>query len=157
MTKLIFLEALYYYMLVIFLPVLYFLINLFTKKVDIDLSDKKSRIAQVKVVIFGLFFATISAFVLGHTELRNMLFVIIIYLTIAVLITHYWKISYHIITNTMLIIAISRIFGMEYLVLLIIIPIVAVSRVKLKKHTIMQTIAGFLLGLTFLPVSFLLK
>jgi len=63
------------------------------------------------------------------------------------IITFFWKISVHLAANSFLIGIVMVVFGWQWWPLLVILPIVAWSRVVRKKHTIAQTIAGSVLTL----------
>jgi membrane-associated phospholipid phosphatase len=61
-------------------------------------------------------------------------------------ITLRWKISVHTTSAAGLTVLILRVFGIAAAPLVISIPLIAWSRVKLRRHTLSQTIAGALLG-----------
>ncbi len=61
-------------------------------------------------------------------------------------ITRYWKISTHALGISASMVALVYVFGQQPLPFLILIPIVAWSRVYLKAHTPAQVIVGALLG-----------
>lgn len=66
---------------------------------------------------------------------------------IVVMITIYWKISLHAIGVSGPFAALLFQLGWQAWPLGLIIPLVGVSRVILKKHTVMQVVAGTLIGL----------
>jgi membrane-associated phospholipid phosphatase len=69
-------------------------------------------------------------------------------------ITRYWKISTHAIGITAPLVVLIYLFGPQPLPFLVLIPIVGWSRVYLGAHTLMQVVAGTLLGATSVLVFF---
>lgn len=63
------------------------------------------------------------------------------------LITLYWKISVHLANYTAVAFIAIVLFGWQWWPLLIVIPVLAWARVRRKKHTWLQTIAGTVLTL----------
>ena len=62
-------------------------------------------------------------------------------------ITRYWKISTHALGITAPLVVLTLLYGNETLPFLVLIPMVGWARVYLKAHTVMQVIAGDLLGM----------
>lgn len=62
------------------------------------------------------------------------------------LITKYWKISLHMVGVGAFVTAILLVAGLEYWFLVLLVPIVAWSRLHLGRHTIWQLLGGLLLG-----------
>lgn len=88
-------------------------------------------------------------------------FGIIIAILLASIINNWIKASMHVATLTALLVALSLIYGSYYYLLLLIIPIMAYIRVRAKRHTIPETIAGAIFGsslsllMYFMVTSFL--
>jgi len=70
----------------------------------------------------------------------------VIQLSFMLLITLRWKISGHCTAATGLVVLALALFGEILLPLTLIIPLIAWSRIRLKRHTIAQTAAGIFLG-----------
>ncbi|HWP93015.1 MAG TPA: phosphatase PAP2 family protein [Thermodesulfobacteriota bacterium] len=70
------------------------------------------------------------------------------------LVTLYWKISGHCAAAGGLTALTCMLFGQEAMVLSIIIPIVAWSRLRLRSHTLSQTVAGAILGDVIFALTF---
>ena len=62
------------------------------------------------------------------------------------IITRYWKISTHALGITAPLVALTYLFGREPLPFMVLIPIVGWARVYLRAHTLLQVIAGTVLG-----------
>jgi membrane-associated phospholipid phosphatase len=62
-------------------------------------------------------------------------------------ITRYWKISTHALGVTAPLVGLVYLYGQQPLPFVVLIPIVGWSRVYLKAHTVLQVVAGVLLGL----------
>ncbi|RKY56147.1 MAG: hypothetical protein DRP89_01980 [Candidatus Neomarinimicrobiota bacterium] len=65
---------------------------------------------------------------------------------VAILITHYWKISIHGMAAGGPTAALGYVISSNFYLLLLMLPLLVYSRVALKAHTPMQVIAGFALG-----------
>lgn len=72
------------------------------------------------------------------------------------LITFFWKISGHTAAMTFLVLFTISVYGVKYLWLIFLIPLVGWSRVHLGKHTAAQVAGGFMLsGVIFYGAHFL--
>lgn len=74
---------------------------------------------------------------------------------VGTLITMYWKISVHLANYTAVVFITIVLFGWQWWPLLIVIPMLAWARVRRKKHTWLQTIAGTVLPLGVFIVLFM--
>lgn len=72
------------------------------------------------------------------------------------IITRYWKISTHALGITAPLVALTYLFGREPLPFMVLIPIVGWARVYLRAHTVLQVVAGTLLGAASTIVFFAL-
>jgi len=72
--------------------------------------------------------------------------VAIIQLMLIVLITFRWKISGHCTAAAGLAVFVVALFGQSLLPILLLVPIIAWSRIRLDRHTFAQSIAGIFLG-----------
>lgn len=62
-------------------------------------------------------------------------------------ITRYWKISTHALGITAPLVGLTYLYGQQPLPFLVLIPLVGWSRVYLRAHTVLQVLAGMVLGL----------
>lgn len=119
---------------------------------DIHLREQRKGVLIVTIAGFG---AAWIALVLGHahpfltilasTGLLQWLAIFIISLR--------WKISVHAASATGITLILIRMFGSPTVPLLVSIPLVAWSRIKLRHHTPAQTFAGICLGLTIFALG----
>jgi membrane-associated phospholipid phosphatase len=114
---------------------------------DIDMSHRAER-----EKVFGGF---VALYILGTIVLYVLQAPMMIVATLAgytaaavvvQYITRYWKISTHAMGITAPMVVLVALYGLQPLPFLILIPIVCWSRVYLKKHTVLQVIAGSALG-----------
>jgi membrane-associated phospholipid phosphatase len=124
---------------------------------DLDIHLREQRKAAMLVTITG-FGITWIAMILGHA---HPFFTILAgtgflqWLAIFI-ITLRWKISVHAASATGITLLLIRMFGSPTAPLLVSIPLVAWSRIKLRHHTPAQTFAGICLGLTIFFLGFIL-
>lgn len=135
----------------IIIPLVFYTINLIQKKIDFDMTIRNTRIPILIVSMLSFSIGTFFIYSWGYTrELITQIGILLI-LIIFTVITTRWKISFHSLMIAMSIIFLWKYFGAVYLYLgIIIIPVMMVARVYLKRHTIMQTVAGIGLGSTIL-------
>jgi prolipoprotein diacylglyceryl transferase len=80
--------------------------------------------------------------------LIQMYTILTLTLALGILITLFWKISFHMLISTLSIFFLSYLIGHPYMYLLfLLLPLIGWSRIELKKHTLNQVIAGVLLPL----------
>jgi len=127
---------------------------------DLDASIRKERIMPL---FLGVFFATIGYAILHIQEagllVKGLMFCSITNTLVIIMITQYWKISIHTMGMSGLL-SVLWIHNNEYLfIMLIILLLVAYSRVVLKAHDILQVSVGSLLGLflTLIQIHFLFQ
>jgi membrane-associated phospholipid phosphatase len=68
------------------------------------------------------------------------------------LITLRWKISGHSIAIASLAILVIHVMGQNFLPALLAIPLVAWARIRIRRHTLAQTIAGAALGMLYISL-----
>lgn len=114
---------------------------------DLDLSVRQERIAPLRftLLMMGLgwlllHYATAPLLLLAFAAL-NMAQV-----ALFLLITLFWKISMHTTAVAVLAVLAGFVIGKGALLLIWVIPLVAWARLRLRRHTLGQTIAGALLG-----------
>ncbi len=71
-------------------------------------------------------------------------------------ITRYWKISTHALGITAPLVALTLLYGNQTLPFLVLIPMICWARVYLKAHTLLQVLAGAVLGTVSVVVFFAL-
>ncbi len=125
---------------------------------DIDVSKKEERLLPMA---FGSLFFLLGFIILrtlnAQMLIQGIMFCGMINIMLAWLITKQWKISIHAITLSSSI-AIFWIFGYQnFLIMILILFTLIISRVLAKAHDLTQIIAGILLGIisTFISYSIL--
>jgi len=114
---------------------------------DVLLSRREDRTGPMLIAAFGAIVTLITFYKMGvPADILVFLMALILVLTVIIFITLFWKISVHAATITVVTITINMLTGGEFWYLLLLIPIVAWSRVYRKKHSIAQVIAGVLTG-----------
>lgn len=119
------------------------------KDSDLDLSQLKSRRYLGLTSFIGVLISSIFCYYLYPILLPLFVYIGVI-IMFAGIISIFWKISFHAIGYSALCVSFFRLFGPISLPLVLLIPILFWARLRLKKHTIWQLIAGTLLGLVFL-------
>jgi membrane-associated phospholipid phosphatase len=130
-------------------PMLYVLWLYATDRIaDLDMSVRRER---EKVFFTFVLFYALGSLTLWLVHAPAVLIATMSAYTIAALvvqyITRYWKISTHALGITAPLVGLTYLYGQQPLPFLILIPIVGWSRVYLRAHTVLQVIAGMLLGL----------
>ncbi len=118
-----------------------------TKKVtNWDVSNRKQRVWVFLIFFFFLFIDMFIINLLHNEELSNLFIFVIISFIGTFAITLFWKISGHLSTLASGISMILHWYGWNWWPILLFLPILAWSRVVLKRHTLAQTIGGILYG-----------
>ncbi len=114
---------------------------------DYDVSKREQRPLLFLVCIALAVFYLIGLFLF---DAPSILFIVTFGLIIAILlasvINNWIKASMHVAALAALFVAVGLVYGGYYYLLLIIIPIMAYIRVRAKRHTIPETIAGAFFG-----------
>lgn len=114
---------------------------------DIDVSRRTQR---PLFFYFLLFIATTYLIGLSLLHAPRILFIVTISLIFGILIVSAInmkiKASLHVATIAALLLGLSIGYGGYYLLLLFLVPIVGWSRVKLKRHTVSETVVGGIVG-----------
>ena len=126
---------------------------------DLDIHLREQRKASLLVTIAGFGIAWIALFLgRAHPFLTILAGTGLIQWLAIFIITTRWKISVHAASATGITLLLIRMFGSPTAPLLVTIPLVAWSRIKLRHHTPAQTFAGvclglaiFVLGIVFMP------
>ena len=107
-----------------------------------DISDRKQR---VRALLIFACFLILDYFVVQSigTSLMSKIFIALLFLFSGFLaITLFWKISGHMTNATFIISLLLYWYGVSVLPLVLILPILAWSRVALKRHTMGEVIGG---------------
>lgn len=135
-------------LLIIFLQQILPMILLFTfmkLKIisDFDITDRKERTGYFLIVLILFLISLIFTGVVGISNIVTIS--ISITLLLITIINLWWKISGHMVFDSILLCGIIYVSSIFY-VFIPIIPLVAWSRVEQKKHSWLQTIVGTILG-----------
>lgn len=126
------------FFLMVILPLLLFILAWKTKFIsNWDVSDRRER---PKVLWTILAIEVASSILLKTTTAFPVLFVLLGF----TVITHFWKMSGHMMGVALITWAVISRFGWNWWPVLLIVPIVSWARVVRKDHTIAQVIAGAL-------------
>lgn len=118
------------------------------KKISaLDLPKRPERYPFLVLYLLLLIISLILTSIFGNNLLFQLNLIILVLSVVLSLITLFWKISLHASLNTTGIILINFFFNWQFLFLLLLIPIIAWARYKLKRHTISQLIAGILVSM----------
>jgi membrane-associated phospholipid phosphatase len=147
-----------YLLLAIIAPVSFLLWQVLHGHVsDLDIHLREQRRASLLVTIGG-FCAAWIALALGHAHpfLTILAGTGLMQWFAIFVITTRWKISVHAASATGISLLLVRMFGSPTAPILVTIPLIAWSRIKLRHHTPAQTFAGVFLGLTIFALGILL-
>lgn len=131
----------------ILLPIIIsFLFRFFKLTSDFTVSQQEERprlfflFSILLLISFGISIKT------GNTKLIQIYCILNITLLLSTLLTMFWKISFHMIVATLCLFIITTLLQNPLLYsLFLLLPIIGWSRVYLKRHTVKQVIAGFVL------------
>ena len=114
---------------------------------DVDITQVKER--RLFFVLILLLHVLSAYFVWSVVTWQawELLLAAFVVEVVGTLVTFGWKISGHLAASSFLFAVIIHLFGWQWWPLLLLLPLIAWSRVVLKKHTVMQTIAGSVLSL----------
>ena len=128
-----------------FLSILYF----YRKNVvDLYVSNRKTRTPFFLIAITSYSFAALI-FLVTNTKIMFLLAVGYIFVSIILMVVNlFWKVSVHSAGVTGPIFSLIFVFGINAVPLTLIVGLVGWSRIKLKNHTVAQTIAGSLIALS---------
>jgi len=139
-----------YLTLGVLLPLLYLVAQVRRGNItDLDVHFKEQRSKPFIVMMVGLTLTWIAMRV-GQAPLIMVILVSVSLLQMLplFLITYRWKISFHATTAAAVSVIWVHILGKGAYPLLLVTPAVAWSRIKLRRHTPAQTLAGILLGIS---------
>jgi membrane-associated phospholipid phosphatase len=142
-----------------FLPITTSLILIRKMHTDMDITDRTKRTLPLFLAVCSYVIGFLVLLSLGAPSLTTALMFIYSSNTLIILFINLsWKISIHTMGIAGPTVALTYLFGFSGLLFGLLIPLVMWSRVKLKKHTISQVVAGGLTGiiLTSVQLYFLL-
>lgn len=115
---------------------------------DYNVTKREERPKLFLVFTGSFLLSLLLSIKLGNIQLITIFSVLNLTFFLGFLITLYWKISFHMIWSTLAIFIIYYLTNNPYLLLLgLLIPFIGWSRIELKKHTLIQVVAGVLLCL----------
>lgn len=126
-----------------------FLLLFFIKKkqiTDIDLTKREERYGLLVGAIISSLCALLVIYAWGNMLLLKWEMLFFILLCINAAITFVWKISFHMAVTVIGCLILFFVFGYPSVWIWITIPLVAWSRLYLKKHTLPQVVAAFLIN-----------
>jgi membrane-associated phospholipid phosphatase len=146
----------------LFMLIAAFLIALFVFKgyfSDLDVSKKEERPLLFLLVGIITVFYLLSLFILsGPIVLYIAVLAITVGLLILYFVSHFLKASIHVVVLSSFLLGVALIYKGPTFFLFLLLPLVMWSRIKLKRHTLKETIAGLILGLTLtIAVSLVVK
>ncbi|MDD5658499.1 MAG: hypothetical protein PHR39_00585 [Actinomycetota bacterium] len=127
-----------------------FIVFLYKKKIinDLHVPRREDRLRPLIVSNMSYLLGFFVFYILkAPFYLRAIFFTSFITTFILTIITYFWKISFHTSWITFTVITYYVLFGKWTLFLMAFVPLVAWARVKIKRHTIAQVIAGSFLTL----------
>lgn len=142
----------------IFVPLISVYIALRLKKVTgWDLPKREERYWFLILTLVSYLFSIALIYFFGNKFLLNLSLIFFVLIIVISIITYFWKISLHASINTVGPILLNFLFSWQLPWLYLSVPLVYWARLKLKRHTLWQLIAGsiisggaFLWGLRYL-------
>ncbi len=150
--------VLFYIALTILIPCAYIIWLVYAgKAVDFHLPRREQRIRPLVLSLFTGIFTWLVLYQEDAPPLLQMLAAINgVQMALFLIITFYWKISLHCTAATILSAVAIALFGPSAVPFSMSVPLIAWSRVYLRRHTLAQTIAGIGLGVVILtPALFI--
>jgi membrane-associated phospholipid phosphatase len=113
---------------------------------DLEFSNREERPLYFTIASIGYLLLFIASAFLKNIDIMHVTLAVFAVTCIFTIVNLYWKMSGHMTFSTIAFITLIYLFPSTKLLFLVFIltPIIAASRVILKKHTIMQVIAGVL-------------
>lgn len=124
-------------------------------KVDLWVSDRKTRTPFYFVALTGYIIASAVFFVLDYYAMFILSLAYIFVTTVIMIVNLFWKVSTHSGGVTGPVTALIHGFGLYAIPFTILIPIVIWARLKLKAHSIMQLIMGVVIAAVLTSIVYL--
>ena len=122
---------------------------------NFDVSKREQRPLLFSFSAFAMFCYLLSLIILnGPKILFIALFAIVLGLIVIVIVNKWIKASIHVATLTSVVLFIGIIYKGYYFLLLFLIPLLAWARVKMKEHTLLETVVGSTLGIVITLVVY---
>lgn len=122
---------------------------------DFDVSKREER---PLLFLFVLLVGALYFISLLYLDAPVVLFILLACIFASVLLFSFVntriKASIHVATISAFVVTLGILYGAQYLLLLLIVPIVAWSRVKIKRHTVREIIAGGSLGISLTVILY---
>ena len=141
--------ALTYTVMVCILPALYIGLMVWRGHItDLHMQVRKERIRPFIVSLIGTALAWGMLHLMGAPPLLPFFALVSLVLLVSMLlVTLVWQISMHAMSITCAVVAAGALYGLGPALLLSpLIPVVGVARIKLRRHTLAEVIAGGILG-----------
>lgn len=133
-----------------FLPIITSLILIKKLHTDMDITDRTKRTLPLFFAVCSYLLGFLVLLSIGAPALTTTLMLIYSTNTLIILFINLsWKISIHTMGVAETTVALTYLFSFPGLIFGILIPLVMWSRVKLKKHTVSQVLAGCFAGIIF--------
>lgn len=114
---------------------------------NFDVSKREQRPLLFSFSAFAMFSYLLSLLILdGPKVLFIALFAIILGLVVIVIVNKWIKASIHVATATSVLVFIGIVYKGYFFLLLMLIPLLAWARVKMKAHTALEVVMGAILG-----------
>ncbi len=111
-----------------------------------DLPKREERRPMLAILFVGSLISLYIIWAYGNKLILDLYLLLLMIGFITSLITIFWKISIHMILDTTVILMINFLFGWHLWPLLLLLPLVAWARLRLKRHTPAQLLAGMTLS-----------
>ncbi len=114
---------------------------------DIDLSRREQRTLPYLMTVAGACLAAVLSLELNAPQPLSWLSIAVAaQVAVLCLITLRWKISLHSAAIASLCVVLTHFVGLTAFSVILCVPLVAWARLRLRRHTLMQTVAGTLVG-----------
>jgi len=124
---------------------------------NFNVSDKRQRPLLFSIISFTTFCYLMCLLILHGPEILFLaVFAIIFALAIFAIVNNWIKASLHLATATGVFLLMGIAYGKYFFGLLVLIPLLAWSRVKTKEHTLTDTIVGTALGIAVTLMVYLI-
>lgn len=116
----------------------------FRHKFDLDNKNRNHRTYFLSIFVAGWVTISILYWQFFSEVIHDALKIALITISIILVNNIFYRISFHVCLTVSLLILVNHFTSWSYLILFCIVPVIAWSRIYLKKHTLFQTVAGFL-------------
>ena len=134
--------------LLVVVPFVYLFIALKMHWVDKwDLPKREERRPMLAILFVASVISLYTVNQFGNKLILDLYILLLAIGFVTSLITIFWKISIHMILDTTFLLILNLLYGWHLWPLFLLIPLVAWARLRLKRHTPTQLVAGFSLAL----------